>query len=277
MDPHPLKEAIDEALFKAQDRTHRRHLGASVIGDECARKLWYSFRWASKIEHPARILRLFDRGKLEESRIVAWLEMCGVQVWQIDPATQKQFRISGYLGHFGGELDGVGKGVLHYGPYLLEFKTHNDKSFDDLVKNGLIKSKPLHHIQMQMYMGAMKLLYGIYIAINKNTDDLYIETTVFSQEVYDKYSARAKMIIDAPEPPARISRDPTFWVCKFCDHRAICHLGEEPQVNCRTCAHSTPVEGGVFQCERPQPVSPAPIDFLTEETGCDYYARHPME
>ena len=34
-----------------------------------------------------------------------------------------------------------------------EFKTHNQKSFDDLVKRGVEKAKPMHWDQMQAYMG----------------------------------------------------------------------------------------------------------------------------
>lgn len=276
MDPHPIVEAIDAALEAAQNKEHRRHLGASIIGNPCSRQLWLGFRWCTAVEHKGRLLRLFNRGKKEEDRILEWLQAAGIQIWQNDPATGAQFRITGYKGHFGGELDGVGKGVIDGGPYLLEFKTHNDKSFVEMVRDGLQKSKFTHYVQMQMYMGAMKLPQGVYLAVNKNTDELYAETVVYDADTFQAYSKRAEEIIDAPEPPPRISRDPTYYLCKWCEHHAICHQDKAPQVNCRTCYASTPIEGGVFQCEKDHPAPPQVIPIEVECKGCSNYKRHPL-
>ena len=35
----------------------------------------------------------------------------------------------------------------------------------------------------------------------------------------------------------------------MCSHHAACHAGDAAAVNCRTCLHSTPVEGG-WHCAR---------------------------
>ena len=35
----------------------------------------------------------------------------------------------------------------------------------------------------------------------------------------------------------------------MCSHHAACHAGEAAALNCRTCLHSTPVEGG-WHCAR---------------------------
>ena len=59
---------IEQATFENQDRSHRAHLGCSVLAGDCSRSLWYSFRWCSPIEFEARVLRLFERGQLEEER-----------------------------------------------------------------------------------------------------------------------------------------------------------------------------------------------------------------
>jgi hypothetical protein len=61
--------------------------------------------------------------------------------------------------------------------------------------------------------------------------------------------AKAKRVIDAPRPPARISEDPAWWQCRLCEHHDHCH-GERPaERNCRTCLHSTPVDAR-WICER---------------------------
>jgi len=273
--PNPILEAIDKAIYDNQDRSHRAHLGASIIGAKCSRKLWLGFRWATKVEWDARMLRLFERGKMEEDRFVQWLTDAGITVYQNDPATGKQYRFTGYKGHFGGELDGVGVGVIP-DPFLLEFKTHNNKSFEELKTVGVEVAKWEHFVQVQIYMGAMKLKQAVYLAINKNNDEIYSEIVPYDNEVYDAFIKRAQEIVDMPEPPLRISNDPSWWMCKFCEHYSLCHQEGVPQVNCRTCAHSTPVENGQWQCElwpdKPYPI--IPINII--KTGCTSYARHPM-
>ena len=36
------------------------HLGASIIGKDCERALWYDFRWVTRWAFTGRMLRLFD-------------------------------------------------------------------------------------------------------------------------------------------------------------------------------------------------------------------------
>ena len=103
-----------EDAYRGDDPPFRGHLGASVIGRACAREVWYGFRWAKKPAFNGRMLRLFNRGHLEEPRMVALLKMIGVTVHQYD-ARGKQFRIGkGYKGHGGGGMDGVLYGVPEY-------------------------------------------------------------------------------------------------------------------------------------------------------------------
>jgi hypothetical protein len=268
-------EAIDRAIFEGQDLSHRHHLGASSIGEKCARKLWYDFRWCTTTAHPPQLLRLFERGKLEETRFVTWLTNAGVTVWQDDPATGKQFRFTDYKGHFCGEMDGVGQ--FDGDTFLLEFKTSNDASFKSLAANGVKEGKFTHYVQMQIYMGMFGLPKALYMAVNKNNDAIYDEIVEFDKECFDKHVAKAIYIIDAPEPPARLSRDPSWFDCKWCDHHALCHKDKVPNVNCRTCAHSTPVENGQWVCENVNALDTAVIPAATLLTGCTAYYRHPME
>ena len=80
--------------FRGADEGFRTHLGASLIGGECSRALWYGFRWATKPKFSGRILRLFNRGHLEEARFISLLLMIGCTVYQQDEKGN-QFRISG--------------------------------------------------------------------------------------------------------------------------------------------------------------------------------------
>lgn len=65
----------------------RRHLGASVIGKECLREIWYGWRWAAFTRFEGRMLRLFERGHDEEPRLAELLRIAGAEVQEYDPAS----------------------------------------------------------------------------------------------------------------------------------------------------------------------------------------------
>jgi len=250
----------------------RDHLGASLIGRECARELWYSFHWATLKKFEGRMLRLFNRGHLEEPRFCALLEMIGCQVFQID-ANGKQFRITGHKGHFGGSLDAVVIGIpdLPGEAVLAEFKTHGEKSFVKLVANGVTVAKPEHFYQMQTYMGKYNLSWAIYFAVNKNTDEIHAELVQFNEVAYERCLSRSAMIIDSVTPPPGISTSPGFYRCKYCDQNRVCHFQDTPARNCRTCINGLPVDDGKWHCSL-ELVTLSPED---QRKGCSAYSIHP--
>lgn len=82
---HPLVDAINSKLEATQEDPRRRHLGGSVLGKKCPRAIWYGFRWAKKVLHKGRMLRLFNRGHREEARFVEWLRSVGVELYEFAP------------------------------------------------------------------------------------------------------------------------------------------------------------------------------------------------
>lgn len=241
-----------EDAYRSDDCPFRSHLGASVIGSECARSIWYSFRWATLPTFDGRMIRLFNRGHLEEARIISALECIGVIVHSKD-SEGNQYKFLDHNGHFGGSLDGVATGLpeLQEGqPCLLEFKTHGEKSFKTLKDDGVIEAKPEHYVQMQIYMHKFGLACALYIAVNKNTDELYGEYVAYNDSVANQYLDRAQKIIDLREPPPKLNESAGWWKCKFCQHYAICHKGAELHVSCRTCKQCVPSENGDWVCMR---------------------------
>jgi hypothetical protein len=261
---------IKDAYRQDEDK-FRSHLGASVLGGECLRQMWYGWRWFTYRRFDGKTLRLFNRGHLEEARIIALLLMIKVQVYQQTP-DGKQYTISHAGGHIGGSGDGVGIDIpdLEPGqPALLECKTHGDKSFNDLVDKGVRESKLEHYIQMQMYMRKMGLAVGLYCAVNKNTDDLHLELIILNPELCDQLFERGEKVVFALNPPKRISESPGFWKCRWCDHKLVCFglQGAVVERNCRTCVASVPLPSGQWQCTMHN-------KFLTKEEqlrGCITY------
>lgn len=311
----------------------RTHLGASVLGEKCARQVWYGWRWAHITQHTGRLLRLFQRGHREEAALVAYFDRAG---WAIRPYAQtlwyhaesdcyllaehedeapaaaglvdvtlnashveraaqmgqrpRQALFSELGGHYGGSGDGAVSGpCLPSGWGLLEFKTHNEKSFCDIAGKlldwrkyagnpakhpftgkGLNSSKPRHYIQMQLYMAKFGYAWGLYVAICKNTDDIYVEVVRAKPEMAAAYDDRAKAIITAQVAPPRITNDPSWFVCKFCDFREICHHDKLPHKSCRSCQYAAPdidEEGAVWRCARFN--QPIPPDFIAK--GCEMW------
>lgn len=307
--------AIDRQLKNNQEDPRRRHLGASIIGRRCIRQIWYSWRWFHPVRHEGRLLRLFERGHLEEFRFMNWLQLAGFQVrpfsqmlllnsfgeyilrdWGqevhddeemevssdighvVRAARQgvepKQWHFSAGGGHFGGSSDGQIIAPEELSDQLpgvggVEFKTHSDKSFKKLKDAGVLSAKLEHYVQMQVYMKAFSLQWCLYMAINKNDDDLYLEVVHANPEVGDRYFDVALKILNATDAPARISEDKSWWECKFCDYREICHYGKQPDKSCRTCPFASAVDGGDAQWRCTRFMSDIPADF--EKNGCDQW------
>lgn len=238
--------------YREGNEGHRSHMGASLIGGECARSIWYGFRWATKSNFEGRLLRLFNRGHLEEARFIALLLMIGCEVYQQDE-NGNQFRISHAEGHFGGSGDGVVIGIPDLPPgtaALTEFKTHGDKPFNELKAKGVREAKFEHYVQMNVYLRKMGLAVALYLAVNKNTDELYGEIIPLDAEVADQFLERGEKIVWMDVHPERLSKSPGFFKCRFCNHRPVCHLKAPPDRNCRTCEYSKPVPGALWHCTK---------------------------
>lgn len=233
----------------AQSQEQREHLGASLIGHVCDRHIWYSFRWAKSPSWPGRMLRLFDRGKREEAVVAEELRAIGVELHTDENGQQIDCRDES--GHFGGSIDGIGRGFPEAPKTwaILEVKTHSAKSFTEMRRLGVAESKPQHYAQMQSYMGLLGVERALYFAVNKDNDEIYTEWVHFDEEAFQAMRERAKRIIGAKEPPARLSDDPAHWQCKGCSFYALCHEQQVAEVSCRTCCHASPVESGAWRCE----------------------------
>lgn len=263
--------AINEQQYRDQESSFRRHLGASKIGEPCARNVWFGFRWARDTKAEARMLRLWNRGHIEEPRFAQYLREVGATVWTADDKG-KQFRIVDCGGHFGGSCDGVAVNVpgLPAHPVLLEMKTHNEKSFAKLKKEGLLKSKPMHFKQAQVYMRGLGLAGCLYMAVNKNDDDLFLYYFPRDVQEGEQLKAKAESIIFTDQAPARIADSPSWFACTFCDFKGVCFGTQMPHVNCRTCAHSTPERDGTWSCRFGQMAIHA-----KPEIGCALHIYNP--
>lgn len=249
-----VSEVVDQifAVYKktGDSESPRKYLGASIIGHHCERYLWFDFRQATKSDIEGRIYRLFETGNIEEIRMVKDLRAIGCEIHDVD-ANGQQWSISDLGGHFSGHMDGGGLGIPEAPKswHVLEFKTHNKKSFCELLKLRVRKGKPQHYAQVQIYMHKTGMKRALYMAKNKDTDELYSERIEYDREYCEQLMDKAKRVIFSSQPPERPYSRSDYYLCSWCDAKEICWgtgLTAFPvkQISCRQCCYATPTIDG---------------------------------
>lgn len=218
---------IDDYWEQSLQSKFRDHLGPSDAGTPCDRSLWLRFRWAVRPIFPGRIKRLFARGQREEDVAIMNLQAIGVEI------ASRQEPVSFSL-HVRGSADGVissgvpgARSVRH----VLEIKTHNKKSFDEVEKKGAPEE---HRLQMDLYMLGLGINRSLYYAVCKDDDRLFVERYELRINEATKAMNRLCAITLEPRIPTPISHDPTWWQCKMCS--TPCHTMKIER-NCRTCLY----------------------------------------
>lgn len=260
-----IDDAIEDYSIASLTDEPRTHLGISEIGKPCMRQTYYKFRWMAFEQFGGRMRRLFNRGHREEARFIGYLEAIGFKVFQHDE-NGEQFRCTGVLGHYGGSCDGVAYPPWFPTiPFLLEFKTHNQNSFNKYLDKGLGKHKPEHYDQMCGYGYKMNIHYGLYFPENKNDDDIQVTAIKLDHQRGAQLERKAEEIILAKQPPPKISENPAYQECKFCHFSKICHEGATPVKNCRSCRQAEARDNAEWFCNRWNAIIPS--EHI--KSGCD--------
>lgn len=250
-------ERIHEHYAKKPSRQSNR-LGISKLGEECERKLWYDFRWVAPPEKfDGRMNRLFDTGHREEDRVVEDLRAIGCGVAARDPETGEQFEFVAEHGHVVGKLDGIVENTVEAPDrrVVLEVKTHNQKSFDKLREKGVEKAKPVHFGQCQLGAHLSGLDATLYVAVNKDTDDIHSELVPLNRKKSQALLDKGERVVFAKEPPAKLKDSAEYPPCSWCLHRDLCHYSTAhkpviPVVSCRTCKFAEVHRDGKWGCSK---------------------------
>ncbi len=245
-----LYQLTNEYSIETYPIEHRSHLGVSVIGEKCWRKLWYSFRWVKLEQYEPRMRRLFNRGHREEDQFIKLLFWMGFHIKTIDQATGKQYKFSAVDGHYGGSSDTLAVMPWYDERILVEYKTHNKKNFTYLKDKKLKVAQPKHYAQMSGYGKAFSTQYGLYCAVNKDDDEIYYEFVELDWQYAEQLENKADDIIHSQYPPQRINNDPNYFECTYCTFRGICHHNVQVEKNCRSCKQAIAVENAQWKCTR---------------------------
>ena len=225
-----LNDIVDSKILERYNTQEKRsYLGASSIGDECIRKVQLQYMQKNQ-KVTAKQVRTFDIGHCLEDLIIQWLRIAGFDL-KTRNENGEQFGFSAADGKFAGHVDGI---IISFpeefpdkstGVCLLEIKTMNNKSWNDTQKRGVLVSKPVYYSQVQLYLAYLELDRCLFVALNKDTSDLYFEIIPFDPGMAQKYSDRAVQIIKATENNELlpcVSGDSSFFLCKMCGFRDYC-------------------------------------------------------
>jgi hypothetical protein len=213
---HPDNGALSRAIdahISIEREQKRDYIGASSIGSDCLRQIWYEYK-VFKGSFDPRIVRIFEVGKRLEGLVVDWLFNAGFKV-----SEQQHPFFDAELPYFQGHCDGI----LETPHAILEIKTAKDASFKQFVKHGLKKWMPRYYDQIQAYLGMSGLINAYILVLNKDNSDLFDEKVVFDAGRYIALKEKARLIHDAKVEPPRINSNPAWFQCKTCRFRKICH------------------------------------------------------
>ncbi|GHU13318.1 hypothetical protein FACS189449_08530 [Alphaproteobacteria bacterium] len=237
-----INDLLDAKLIEEHKlKEKRNYLGASMLGDECVRKVQLQYM-KHDANFSAQNLRTFDIGNYLESLIFKWMIFAGFDL-RVRNENGRQFGFSIADGKIAGHCDGI---IFGFPPelkskefasaakqsrpgsaWLWECKTMNNKSWNDTAKRGVLVSKPTYYVQVQLYMAYLNLDENpcLFTALNKDTSEVYHEFIQFDAETAQKYSDRAVQIIKATESNellSRLSNDSSHFKCKMCGFRNVC-------------------------------------------------------
>lgn len=239
-----------EAMYAENEkvpRETRSYLGASLIGNPCARQIWYQYNGYEQEPFNAQTLMNFEDGHRTENLTAARLRLIpGIKLVthiledryyeggiQGNFQIKKQLGFSAMNGKFRGHYDGIISGLLQAPKtkHIWECKASGDKKFNEFVKckekygekETLKNWNENYYVQGQLYMhyeGIERHYLTVAGAGGRKYDSC---RTNYRGEVAEKYIDRARKIIEAVSPPPKIREEKDYYICRWCNFKGICH------------------------------------------------------
>lgn len=212
-----LSTLIDNYHSKVEDDSVRDYIGASSIGSDCLRQIWYEFNGFKGGDVDPKLRRTWHIGKTLEFVVLDWLRSCDLDASE-SWLDLRDSELPYFRGHVDSMLSKDDEPIA-----ILEIKTAKDSSFAQFVKAGLKKWMPKYYAQVQAYMGMSGIHTAHVLVLNKNNSELFDEEVSFDEAFYESLKEKAKMIYEAKIEPPRINGSPIWFQCKMCKFREVCH------------------------------------------------------
>lgn len=233
----PTLEEINRITEReAAAEPRRRYLGASSLGDKCERKLWYQYNGYPAAPRRANLIYAAQDGHRSEAVVADRLrKVPGVELWTLDDQGN-QYGFTDFDRRFAGHIDGMIRGILQAPKtlHVWENKALNEKRFKEFrkaldtsgEKQCLVNFDFKWYTQAQIYMGYFDATRHYLTACYAGAREMLSCRTEFDRAFFDASRAKALRIIEAKEPPVRLSDRPEFFECRWCEFRGVCHALE---------------------------------------------------
>jgi len=281
---NPIQDSLDNNDIVQMPRPY---LGYSGLAHPCKRYLWLGFRWTFKKVITQRLKRIFERGDLEEARIIRDLKAIGCEVYRVDEEGnhveifgtigEEQEEIIGLASHIKGHIDGriLGLPGAEKTEHLAEFKTMKSSKWKELYKAGanqeaIKKVFPVYYGQLNSYMGKLKIDRAFFVATNKDTEERHYIRVHFDKDEFEHLESVGMDILTSTIPPKRIG-NATWFECKWCDAKAVCQSDAMPLKNCRSCVRGCIEDEGKWTCE----MNGKELSLKDQEKGCSRWDMIP--
>ncbi len=198
----------------------RDYIGASSIGSDCWRQIWYQYKGFKGDPLPPKVRRTFDIGRALEKTVYDWLSDAGLIIRMDFP----EF-VNKSMAYFKGNVDGIW--ATNNGSDLkaiIEIKTAKDSSFKTFVNKGVKLWDSRYYAQVQAYMGLSGIFSTYILVLNKDNSDLSDELVLFDEEYYKKLENKAMLIASSESEPPRVNGSPLWFQCKMCKYNKVCHV-----------------------------------------------------
>jgi hypothetical protein len=246
-----INAVIDASLIERRKAEPvRNYLGASQIGEECLRKLCYSYAHKPVDEGreiTARTIRIFDTGHAAEDAVALqlgkdespednffknltarWMKDAGFTLVRTKP-NGEQIGFTAVEGRFAGHTDGViiGNPLPDEIPKPCgwEMKALNVKNWNKIKKHGVKAAAPVYYGQVQIYSAYLDLRAYLFTFLNKNTQELSHELVPYEPHAAQALSDKAVQVIlsvEAGELLPRCTDNEDYFYCKWCDWKKRC-------------------------------------------------------
>lgn len=213
---------LDESIQEYSDDKPRHYIGASSVGHECMRHLYYGYHNLKGSDWSSKQKRTFEIGHRLESMVMDYIEQAGFKVIRPENDSPGIYCEDIENKFFRGHLDGI----LHLTDthqVILEIKTASKDEYKKFINDGLLSWKPGYYSQLQSYMGMTGLKRSLIVVICKDNAEWQCEWVDYDDIHFNELRAKAKMIIEADSIPDRINQNPCFYKCQMCRYKDICH------------------------------------------------------
>jgi hypothetical protein len=266
-----VRKALEE---ESKKQGKRNYLGMSQIGEDCWRKLFYSFRGCKNREIESSGLMAIQDGFVQEDIMAFRLQKLPYLELHTNTINKKidsfgrtlfgdketdQIGFSLLLDHFKGHADGMIKGIKAAPKtwHVWENKAVNETKFNKLEKlkselgekEALREWDIIYYAQAQIYMHCSNTeRHYLTVQTPGGRNFISCRTDLDKNYANDLIDKAKSIIFDNWTTPAKIADKREYYKCKWCEFQGICHDGDFPEVNCKTCRYSEPVKDGERKC-----------------------------